>query len=268
MLIRKKSFQICILVWFILLSFLGMYQNVSYALEPEGSIIYRGIDVSAYQGNIDYAQVKEAGIDIVYIKSSEGDYLVDPKFRSNYEQAKLNGFNIGFYHFVRARNSEEAIREAEFFSNVISGTDPNCKLAMDFEVFGDLSIYEINDISRTFLERVRQLTNKELVIYSNSYDATNIFKEELARDYPLWVAQYGVREPVNNGKWNNWIGFQYSDEGRIPGINGSVDLDSFTEGIFLKSQEEIPKPNNPSPEEIQNIIYYTVKKGDTLTRNC
>ena len=268
MLVIKKSFRIYIFIWFVLLSFFGIYQNMSYALEPAGNTIYQGIDVSAYQGNINYIKVKDNDIDVVYIKSSEGDYLVDPEFRNNYEQAKLNGLNIGFYHFLRARNNEEAIREAEFFSNVISGTEPNCRLAMDFEVFGNLSVDEINSISRAFLEKVKELTNKELVIYSNSYDAINIFGEELAKDYPLWVAQYGVREPSNNGKWNNWIGFQYSDEGKVSGVNGSVDLDRFTEDIFLTNQQEIPKPNNPSPEEIQNVIYYTIKRGDTLTRNC
>ena len=52
----------------------------------------------------------------------------------------------------------------------------------------------------------------------------------------------------------------------IAGINGNVDLDRFTEGIFLSSSGEIPKPNNPSPEEIQNVVYYTVKRGDTLSQ--
>lgn len=263
---KKKFLKVMFLVWLFLLSSFTMWYNVVFALAPSSNTIYKGIDVSAYQGKIDYRLVKEAGIDIVYIKASEGDYLVDSEFRNNYEGAKNNGLNIGFYHFVRARNEEQAIKEAEFFSKVILGTQPNCRLAMDFEVFGNLSNNEINNISRVFLEKTRELTKKDMVIYSNTYDATSIFSYELASRYPLWVAQYGVNTPKDNGKWENWVGFQYWDRGRIEGINGDVDLDRFTEGIFLEDSGEIPKPNNPSPEEIKNVIYYTVKRGDTLSK--
>lgn len=263
---RKKFLKVMFLVWLFLLSSFTMWYNVAFALAPSSDTIYRGIDVSAYQGRIDYRLVKESGIDVVYIKASEGDYLEDPEFRNNYEGARENGLNIGFYHFVRARNEEEAIREAEFFARVISGTTPNCRLAMDFEVFGNLTDYEINNISKVFLERTRELTNKEMVIYSNTYDATSIFSYELASRYPLWVAQYGVSTPNDNGKWENWVGFQYWDRGRIDGINGDVDLDRFTEGIFLSNSGEIPKPNNPTPGEIQNVVSYTVERGDTLSK--
>lgn len=262
----KKLVQISFLVWLFILSLFVISQNVVYALSPASDIIYQGIDVSSYQGRIDYTAVKNAGIEVVYIKSSEGDYLEDPEFRNNYEEAKRNELKIGFYHFVRARNEAEAIKEAEFFSSIIQGTEPNCRLAMDFEVFGDLSISDINSISRTFLQRTQELTNKEMVIYSNTYDATNIFSSELANDYPLWVAEYGTEEPNNNGKWENWVGYQYSDMGRISGIIGNVDLDRFTKDIFLVNEGEIPKPNCPEPEEVRNIIYYTVKRGDTLSQ--
>ena len=60
----------------------------------------------------------------------------------------------GFYHFLTARSTNEAIKEAEYFSSVISGTSPDCKLAMDFENFGDLNVEQINEISIAFLERV------------------------------------------------------------------------------------------------------------------
>ncbi|MCI8481872.1 MAG: LysM peptidoglycan-binding domain-containing protein [Clostridia bacterium] len=263
---KKKLIKVIFLVWLLLLSSFTMWNNVSFALAPSSNTIYKGIDVSAYQGRIDYRLVKESGIDIVYIKASEGEHLIDPEFRNNYEGAKANGINVGFYHFVRARNEEQAIKEAEFFAKVISGTQPNCKLAMDFEVFGNLSIGEINNISKVFLERTQELTQKEMVIYSNTYDARTIFSHELASKYPLWVAQYGVSTPGNNGKWENWIGFQYWDRGEIAGINGNVDLDRFTEAIFLSTAGEIPNPNNPSPEELQNVIYYTVKRGDTLSK--
>ncbi len=143
-----------------MMSLVGTVYNITYALSPSSDVIFEGIDVSAYQGDIDYNLVRNSGIEIVYIKASEGTSLEDPFFRINYTNAKENGLKVGFYHFVRARNREEAIQEAEFFYRVISGTNPDCRLAMDFEVFGNLTKEEINNISIAFL-RTNFRTNKK-----------------------------------------------------------------------------------------------------------
>ena len=125
---------------------------------------------------------------------------------------------------------------------------------------------EIEEELMSVHNKVKELTGKEMVIYSNAYDAKTIFSYELASRYPLWIAEYGVNTPRDNGKWENWVGFQYWDRGRISGINGDVDLDRYTKGIFLNDSGEIPKPNNPNPGEIQNVVSYTVKRGDTLSK--
>ena len=233
------------------------------ALTPESNVIYQGIDVSMWQGNINYSSVKLNGIDIVYIKASEGTGYVDPYFKTNYDNAKKNGLKVGFYHFVLARNTEEAKKEAEFFASTISGTNADCRLAMDFEEFGNLNNNEINSISQVFLNRVQELTGKELIIYSDTYNAQNIFSQTLANNYSLWVAQYGVQEPSNNRKWNSWVGFQYTNKGIVSGINGYVDRDQFTKEILLSDDSTIPentiKPNG-------NYIIYTVQRGDTLNK--
>lgn len=223
--------------------------------------IIPGIDVSDWQGYIDYAQVKNSGIDIVYIKASQGNSIVDSYFRTNYENAKANGLQVGLYHFLTARNVQEAEQQAEYFSSVISGTAPDCKLAMDFEVFGNLNTQQINDISFAFLQKVQAITGKEVIIYSDASNASNTFNNELANTYPLWVAQYGVTTP-NTGNWSSYEGFQYSDTGTIPGINGYTDLDTFTEQIFLSSQDTISTPENT----VNQIQTYTVKAGDTLSQ--
>ena len=252
-----------IFVIYMCINFICIFNNNSYALEPAGRV-YDGIDVSGWQGEIDFTKVKNADIKFVYIKSSEGKNTVDRYFRRNYEKAKENGLNIGFYHYVRARNTEDALLEANHFANTIAGTIPDCKLAMDFENFGNLSLNEINTISKVFLERVQEITNKEMIIYSNTSSARNIFSAELANRYPLWVAQYYVSEPSNNGKWNSWEGFQYTDQGTVPGINGYVDRDKFTEKILLENKEEIPN-NNTDINSSENYIRYKIKKGDTLS---
>ena len=119
---------------------------------PSNEQIYQGIDVSSWQGNIDFSAVKNSGIDFVYIKSSEGTRYIDPYFEQNYQNAKANGLKVGFYHYVTARNTEQAREQANFFARVISNKSPDCRLAMDFESFGNLTVNEINQISMVFLE--------------------------------------------------------------------------------------------------------------------
>ena len=138
---------------------------------------------------------------------------------------------------------------------------------MDFESFGNLSVNEINEISRVFLETLQSATNKEVLIYSNSYTARTILSSSLAI-YPLWVANYGVSEPGGNDKWNSWVGWQYTSTGRVSGISGNVDRDQFTDGVLLSNTSPIPTPDNPTTPEIpenSGTIVYTVRSGDTLS---
>lgn len=222
---------------------------------------YQGIDVSDWQGYINYSKVKNSGIDVVYIKASQGNSIVDSYFRTNYDNAKANGLKVGLYHFLTARSIEEAEAQAQYFASVISGTSPDCKLAMDFEVFGDLNNQQINEISFAFLQKVQQLTGKEVIVYSDASNAANTFSPELANNYPLWVAQYGVTSP-QTGNWSTYEGFQYSDNGTIPGIRGFTDLDIFTEEIFLGSVDNISTPENTTNQ----TITYTVQAGNTLSQ--
>ena len=236
----------------------------SYALEPSSAEIYNGIDVSAWQGDIDFEAVKQSGIEVVYIKSSESQW-VDPYFESNYEKATAANLKVGVYHYVTARTVEEARVEAAFFVSVLEDKALDCRLAMDFESFGNLSVAQINEIGLAFLQTVESLSGKEVVVYSDTSNAINIWNESIA-NYLLWVAEYGVSEPQDNGNWSSWVGFQYSDAGSISGIGGgSVDLDYFTDGIFLSDQQtpvpSVPDEQKPTPNETT----YTVRSGDTLS---
>lgn len=229
---------------------------------PSGNT-YRGIDVSEWQGSINYESVKNSGIEVVYIRASEGFNYTDPYYLRNYNGAKQNGLKVGFYHYLTARNTNEAVEQADFFSSVVGGLQPDCRLAIDFESFPGLSVEEINAISFAFLERVQEKTGKEMVIYSDAYNARAVFSQELASRYPIWVADYFVSEPENNGKWEKWVGFQYADNGNISGISGNVDLDYFTEGIFLSNTSVLPTPSNPPPSP-EETISITIQYGDTL----
>lgn len=233
------------------------------AIPPSGERQYRGIDISEFQGEIDFEEVRRSGIEAVYIRVGAGEYT-DEYFAENYERAKAAGLKIGFYHYVTARSVEEGRRQARFFASLAAGREPDMRLAMDFEYFGSLSVSQINAISEAYLDELTSLTRREAVIYSDLSNARNIFSRALAEKYPLWAAQYGADEPSANGKWREWVGFQYTDEGRVGGIYGNVDRNIFTEGIFLSDSGRIDGEKRTSVHARTRTLTVYVRAGDTL----
>lgn len=233
------------------------------AIPPSGGRQYRGIDISEFQGEIDFEEVRRSGIEAVYIRVGAGEYT-DEYFAENYERAKAAGLKIGFYHYVTARSVEEGRRQARFFASLAAGREPDMRLAMDFEYFGSLSVSQINAISEAYLDELTALTKREAVIYSDLSNARNIFSRALAEKYPLWAAQYGADEPSANGKWREWVGFQYTDEGRVGGIYGNVDRNIFTEGIFLSDSWRIDGKKRTTVRARTRTLTVYVRAGDTL----
>lgn len=233
------------------------------AIPPSGGRQYRGIDISEFQGEIDFEEVRRSGIEAVYIRVGAGEYT-DEYFAENYERAKAAGLKIGFYHYVTARSVEEGRRQARFFASLAAGREPDMRLAMDFEYFGSLSVSQINAISEAYLNELTALTRREAVIYSDLSNARNIFSRALAEKYPLWAAQYGADEPSANGKWREWVGFQYTDEGRVGGIYGNVDRNIFTEGIFLSDSGRIDGEKRTAVRARTRTLTVYVRAGDTL----
>ena len=233
------------------------------AIPPSGGRQYRGIDISEFQGEIDFEEVRRSGIEAVYIRVGAGEYT-DEYFAENYERARAAGLKIGFYHYVTARSVEEGRRQARFFASLAAGREPDMRLAMDFEYFGSLSVSQINAISEAYLDELTALTRREAVIYSDLSNARNIFSRALAEKYPLWAAQYGADEPSANGKWREWVGFQYTDEGRVGGIYGNVDRNIFTEGIFLSDSGRIDGEKRTTVRARTRTLTVYVRAGDTL----
>lgn len=235
---------------------------------------YRGIDVSVWQGEIDYSRVKDSGIEAVYIRAGEGANITDRYFERNYENAKAAGLKYGFYHYVTARTVSEAEEQADFFAALIRSKPYDMKAAMDFENLSGLTADQAVAIAKAYLERLEQRSGHTPAVYSDAYDARAVWRSNLAK-YPLWVADYGVREPSSIGGWSNWSGFQYSDKGAVSGISGHVDLDYFRETLFLTDDEQASTQQirhdyskaNDGCEDASSgdqYITYTVKSGDTL----
>lgn len=231
------------------------------ALPPASGGRLEGIDVSQWQGNIDFEQAASAGIRVVYIRSSMGSGYVDPYFEQNYQRAKAAGLQVGFYHYVTARTDSQARYQAQFFVNTVRGKEFECRLAMDFEDLIDLSAEEANQIGLSFIRAVEEFSGKGAVVYSDTSNAGSVFGGGLT-DYPLWAAEYGVSQPSSSVNWSSWAGWQYSDEGQIPGISGFVDRDVFTDAMLLETSGQV-KPVD-KPKASSDAVVYRVKPGDTL----
>lgn len=266
---KNNLFKISYLVFILIIS---IVQNL-YALSPQSELIYEGIDVSSWQEYIDYEQVRNFGIDIVYIKASEGNSYIDDYLDYNYENARANGLKIGFYHFLTATTVTDAEAQARFFASVIEGKEVDCKLAMDYEEFYGVGDYDVNQIALAFMRKLKQITGKDVIVYSDLYNANHTFGESVASTGNLWIAFYNNEEDFySESYWNKYIGIQYTDIGEIPGINGHVDRDKYSKEILLEytKEDDNEKNNNSSSGSGNNpnkrTIHYVVKKGDTLTK--
>ena len=228
------------------------------ALEPSSRPLYAGMDVSVYQGEIDFAAARAGGIEVVYIRASYGSGGVDSCLQSHYQGARAAGLRIGFYHFLYARTVEEARAEARFFASQLSGLDYDCRPVLDIEELSGLSSQEASAIAAAFLEELEALTGQGPMVYTSAYDASRVLDASAAR-WPLWAADYGPSQPHVTAHWSSWAGFQYTDRGTVEGVRGYVDRDSFTAEAFLA---QAPAPARDT---------YTVRRGDTLwgiARRC
>lgn len=228
------------------------------AISADTDEVLSGIDVSVYQGDIDFEQVKNSGIEVVYIRAGYGFSVTDPKFEENYTNATKAGLKCGAYYFVTARNTEQAYLQATRFAELISGKTFAARPAMDFEEFDSLRKNGINIVGLAFMQKLRELTGIVPILYTDAYNASETWDWNFAQ-FPLWVADYGAEEPyVTSNIWQSYAGFQYSDRGEIPGIYGNVDLDRFTSSVFLNGA------NEATPTKSPDAVRYTVKRGDTL----
>lgn len=267
----KQQRNICLCIITLLLILIPLCSttnkyNTCFAQEASNTAtrIYQGIDVSVYQGNIDFRQVKAYGIEVVYIRAGEGYDYIDPYFEQNYTNALNAGLKIGYYHYVTASNPEEARSQAEFFYSLIDGKTIDCYPAMDFESFPGLSVEEINAIGAAYMETLSNLLGYSAAIYTD-VNAIETIWDSTFTQYPLWVAEYGTGMPQSIGGWADWSGFQYSDMGNVSGIGGYVDLDYFKDSFFIDPSERPEPAPEPAPDPNPTNQTYTVVPGDTLS---
>lgn len=192
-----------------------------------------GIDVSVWQGEIDWAQVKAAGIGFAMIRLGyrsmrEGIVQEDSCALANYAGAKAADIPVGAYFFSQAVTPEEAVEEAEFVLKMIREWEIKMPVVYDWEHTGadtrtaNMDARTITDCAKAFC-RTLEKAGYQAMVYFNTYQAENsMYLEELA-GYPFWLAQYDqmLQYPYRVDMW------QYTNQGRVPGITGDVDMNLY-----------------------------------------
>ncbi|WP_343009951.1 LysM peptidoglycan-binding domain-containing protein [Clostridium celatum] len=226
---------------------------------------YKGIDISNWQGSINFSEVKNSGVQIVYIQATEGNFFTDPYLQEFYDEASSKGLSIGFYHFFSP--SVSADEQAKYFTKAISGMTSECRLVLDLEQSGGIGADELSRIAVDFLENVKANSGLDVALYTYaSFANNNITTGYGLENYPLWIAEYGTSYPESNPIWGtSYAGWQYSDTGYTPGVNGNSDLDIFNEGILLDDKVSIPGNRNEESSH-GSVKYYVVRSGDTLSK--
>ena len=199
-------------------------ENISCTVVPTR----KGIDVSYWQYDIDWQQVKDSGIDFVMIRlawrgRTEGGLGEDSYARINYEGAKAAGLQVGGYFFSQAITPEEAVEEAEFVLELTKDWEFDLPVVFDWEQSGDRTALMnprlLTDCTEAFCSTI-EAAGREAMVYFGFLSAHyHIYLEELDQ-YDFWLAMYDSKMdfPYKVDMW------QYSDSGTVPGIEGPVDL--------------------------------------------
>ena len=187
-----------------------------------------GIDVSRWQGDIDFEKIKEAGVEFIFmrigVESKQGEEIgMDSKFKQNLKRAKDVGLDVGVYLYSIALTPDVARSHAEWVLKVLDGEKLALPIVFDWENFNKwneykLSFHDINTIADTFIETVEK-AGYEGMLYSSKFYLENIWENK--NDYPVWLAHYTDKTNYQ-GKYKFW---QMCNDGVIDGINGDVDID-------------------------------------------
>ena len=185
----------------------------------------KGIDVSTWQGDIDWNKVKADGIEFAMLRSSFGkenpDKQTDNKFWQNYRNAKAAGVPIGAYHYSYATTVEDAKKEADFFLGIVKGCQFEYPVAFDIEDPSQMYLGKdrITDIIMAFCERV-QAAGYYVSLYTNLDWISNRIDMSRAKAFDIWLAQWNDK-PTYSGSFGMW---QYTSSGSVNGISGNVDM--------------------------------------------
>jgi len=202
---------------------------------PEAAAGYlNGVDVSSYQGNVNWTAVHGAGTTFAIAKATEGTGYLDRYLNANISGMKRNGIVPGAYHF--GHPSIDPTAQANYFTNAVRSANGGnfsglLQLVLDLEVSDGRSPSQVWSWTQTFVARVRAVTGRPCIIYTGYYFwRDNVGNPNNNLNCPLWLAAYVSNPtPYVPQAWGGvgWAFWQYTSSGRVNGISGNVDRDYF-----------------------------------------
>lgn len=226
----------------------AMYGDVKYP-KIEGFEI-QGIDISHYQGKIDWemlrnAMIQKGPVRFVIIKATEGSNIVDENFRDNFFNSRDYGFIRGAYHFYSLKSP--AKQQAEFFISHVKLEPGDLPPVLDVEHKPESeSTAQFQQNVLTWLNIAEEYYGVKPILYTNYKFKQQYLSDKRFDEYPYWIAHYYVEEMQYQGAWKFW---QYTDVGKLPGINGYVDFDIYNGSYYDLKQLTIKAKDNDEDEE-------------------
>ena len=245
--------------------------------------IYNGIDISKWQAAINWSKVKAAGIDYAFVRCgysalSDGKNYTDPYFKTNMENARAAGIKIGVYYYSQSKTTKEAIAEANYALKLIAPYRDYISLPVvyDFETPStsqakDLTKSQVTANTIAFCDTVEAAGYKSMY-YGSPSKLNASFDSSKLQKYPCWVANYcyETTKSFYTKYTGNYLFWQYSDFGKVDGINGKVDMNFYyavspTENYVTTGQDNGYFAGNPEanpaapplpadPTDISNVI--------------
>lgn len=213
------------------------YGPVDFLLEEESQQItllsgesIKGIDVSSWQGDIDWQQVRDSGVEFVFIRlggrgTTEGNIYPDEMRDVYYEGAKEAGLKVGGYFFSQSITIEEAVEEAQYALEAVKDWEVDMPIVYDWEYIGDgartddMNSGLLTDMVKAYCNTVREAGYDPMVYFGRSHSIDLLNLSELV-DYGFWLAMY---DPIMDYPYKVDI-WQYTETGTVPGISGNVDI--------------------------------------------
>lgn len=193
-----------------------------------------GIDVSRYQGSINWEQVayhqkNNFPLHFVFMKATEGGDHKDITFEQNFEQAGYYGFIRGAYHFFSPKTDPH--KQADFFIRNVSLSAGDLPPVLDVETIGKSSAEDLQTAVKIWLDRIEKHYGVKPILYTSYKFKKRYLNDSMFNAYPYWIAHYYVDSVRYEGNWHFW---QHTDVGSVPGIKEKVDLN-----VFNGSLEEL-----------------------------
>lgn len=232
--------------------------------------VYRGIDLSSHNGDIDFKKVKTAGIEFAILRTGYGrkhPNQYDTKFNEYYEQCKANSIPVGAYHFSYALTPEDAVKEAEFMLEIVKDKQFEYPLYFDMETEAQTNLDSaiISSIIYAFCT-----TLEKAGYWAGIYSFDTFYMkvpEATQKRFAVWVARV---ENVHPEFCKNHSIWQYSWKGKVDGINCDVDMNSCYKDYptIIKSRNLNGFGTTPKYEVVARISELNKKQADTIAEGC